>query len=275
MHARHALTIFATSDLEGALRFYSAAFGWRQLVDTPVYAELALPEGTRLGLYEREAFAATTKQEPLQASEGAITATELYFYVDDIDATMAQLSAAGAQVLSSLAERSWGDEAAYFTDLDGNVIVIARRLEPDEDSVALLSREDGETLARRWITIFQGGDTAILDELHAEGFVDHTAAGRDVTTAGFKQGVASIYAAFPDYNATIDDVLVDSEKRKIVIRWHAAGTHQGTFLGSEATEKEIAFNGIEILDLDAEGKVLNRRGEWDGVSLVRQLALII
>lgn len=275
MHARHALTIFATSDLEAALRFYSAAFGWKKVTETSVYAELELPRGMRLGLYEREAFAATTKQEPLEAREGAITATELYFYVDDIDAMMERLSAAGAQVLSSLAERDWGDEAAYFADLDGNVIVIARSLDADAEQATPLSREEGETLARRWITIFQGGPTDVLDELHAEGFVDHTASGRDVTTAGFKQGVATIYSAFPDYNATIDDVLVDAEQRKVVIRWHAAGTHEGTFLGSEATGKEIAFNGIEILELDAEGKVLNRRGEWDGVSLVRQLALII
>jgi steroid delta-isomerase-like uncharacterized protein len=275
MHARHALTIFATGDLEAALRFYSAAFGWKQLIDTPVYAELALPRGMRLGLYEREAFAATAKQAPLEPSEGAITATELYFYVDDVDAMMEQLSAAGAQVLSSLAARDWGDEAAYFADLDGNVIVIARRLESGPEQVLPLEREEGEAIARRWISIFQGGDTAVLDELHSESFIDHAAAGRDITTAGFKQGVAAIYGAFPDYNATIDDVLIDVDERKIAIRWHATGTHRGTFIGSEATDKEIAFNGIDVLELGPQNEVIARHGEWDGVALVRQLALIL
>jgi len=36
------------------------------------------------------------------------------------------LEAAGARLLSAAAPRDWGDEAAYFADPDGNVLVVAR-----------------------------------------------------------------------------------------------------------------------------------------------------
>ena len=80
----------------------------------------------RLGLYAREAFARNVGEPPHGIPAGSIAATELYVYPDDLDATAARLVAAGARPLSALAPRDWGDEVAYFADLDGNVIALAR-----------------------------------------------------------------------------------------------------------------------------------------------------
>lgn len=126
MLARHALTILAVQDLAAAMRFYREAFGWEQAVAAPVYAEFVLPGGMRFGLYQREAFARNTGNLPAQTPAGAITPTELYFYIDQPDESMARLRSAGARELSPWSMRDWGDEAAYFADPDGNVLVIAR-----------------------------------------------------------------------------------------------------------------------------------------------------
>jgi len=130
MSSRHVLTILAVADLERSKRFYAEAFGWRRTVDVPVYAEHELPGGMRLGLYERNGFARNTGELPTPTPAGAITSTELYFHADDPAALAAKLAAAGARELSALAPRPWGDEAAYFADPDGNVLVIARKLGP-------------------------------------------------------------------------------------------------------------------------------------------------
>jgi catechol 2,3-dioxygenase-like lactoylglutathione lyase family enzyme len=122
------LVIFAVQDLPQAVQFYHAAFGWPQMVDEPVYAEFALPDGQRLGLYERHAFSRNTGQVPAPARAGDLTGTELYFYVDHIEQAVARLERAGARLLSGLTRREWGDEAAYFADLDGHVLVVARPL---------------------------------------------------------------------------------------------------------------------------------------------------
>ena len=50
------------------------------------------------------------------------------FFCDDLPSAVARLEAAGARALSALAARPWGDEAAYFADPCGNVIVVARPL---------------------------------------------------------------------------------------------------------------------------------------------------
>ena len=123
---RHVLTILADTDLGRAARFYADAFGWPLLVNVPVYVEHALPGGMRLGLYDRAGFARNTGTTPTEVAASAITATEIYLHTDDLDGAVARLEAAGARLLSPRAPRDWGDEAAYYTDPDGNVLVVAR-----------------------------------------------------------------------------------------------------------------------------------------------------
>lgn len=126
MNARHVLTILAVDDLARAARFYREALGWEQTVDTPVYVELA--DGMRLGLYLRDGFARNTGLTPQGRPAHGTTATELYLHVDDVAEAGERLRIAGAMELSPAAARPWGDEAAYFADPEGNVVVVARPL---------------------------------------------------------------------------------------------------------------------------------------------------
>jgi predicted enzyme related to lactoylglutathione lyase len=123
---RHALTIFAVSDLERCHRFYREAFGWPARVQVAAYVELELPDGRGLGLYRRDAFAGNTGRPPGQLAPGELTGTELYLLCADLDRAIARLETAGARALSRRAARPWGDEAAYFADPEGNVLVVAR-----------------------------------------------------------------------------------------------------------------------------------------------------
>jgi predicted enzyme related to lactoylglutathione lyase len=134
MTCKHILTILAVSDLPRSVKFYSHAFGWTKIVDVPVYVEFELPGGMRLGLYERKSFGLNMGQLPFTVPEGALTSTELYFYSDDLEGDIARILHAGARQLSELKPRDWGDEAAYFADPDGNVIVLARADEQSREN---------------------------------------------------------------------------------------------------------------------------------------------
>ncbi len=129
---RHVLTILAVRDREASLAFYRTAFGWPVRVEVPVYAEFELPDGRGLGVYQREGFAHNTRKTPVEVPEGAITGTEIYLHCDDLPAALGRIRAAGARELSPLAPRDWGDEAAYFADPDGNVLVLARPLRAED-----------------------------------------------------------------------------------------------------------------------------------------------
>lgn len=128
MIARHVLTILAVSDLERATAFYQVAFGFCARVRTPAYVELELDGDRGLGLYQRERFSRNTGVAPSLVPPGASSATELYFRCDELEAAIEGLARAGARCLSARAAREWGDEAAYFCDPDGNVVVVARPL---------------------------------------------------------------------------------------------------------------------------------------------------
>ncbi|MBL8918110.1 MAG: VOC family protein [Myxococcaceae bacterium] len=124
--ARHVLTIIAVEHFDKSVVFYKAAFDWAVTVETPVYVEFALPGGQRLGIYEREGFGRNTGQVPAKVPAGELAPMELYLYSDDLEAAVTRMVVAGARALSPLALRQWGDEAAYFADPSGTVLVLAR-----------------------------------------------------------------------------------------------------------------------------------------------------
>ena len=128
-----------------------------------------------------------------------------------------------------------------------------------------------KSIAERWmIEGWQKGNVQMVDELHAPDFVDHAAAGRDSSREGFKAGIAGLYAAFPDFYAVTEDLIIDATTGKVVIRWTAAGTQCGTFVNIPPTGKKITFAGIEIIRIEND-RIVERWGEWNGLDLIEQL----
>lgn len=120
--------IFAVSDLARSLDFYERAFGWPRntMIDYSNYVELIPPDGGTLGLFQRDGFAGTVGAEPMEVPNGHVAPAYAYVRVDDVEATVASVEAAGGRPLSPLAHRSWGEAAAWFADPDGNVVAVAQ-----------------------------------------------------------------------------------------------------------------------------------------------------
>jgi predicted enzyme related to lactoylglutathione lyase len=119
--------IFAVSDVGRSVTFYQGVFGWprNERIDYREYIELCAPDGT-LGLCERETYAGLTQATPMAPHDGDVSPAYLYVRVPDVRATIARLNEAGARPLAPLAPRSWGEEAAWFADPDGNVVAVAQ-----------------------------------------------------------------------------------------------------------------------------------------------------
>lgn len=121
------ILVLSSADLARSVAFYRQCFDAPLIVDTPVYKELRLWGGQRLGLYQQEGFCRNTGQPVTAAAAGTTTTTELYFHVAEPAALIARLTASGATLLSPMRRRDWHDEAAYLADPDGNVLVVAAR----------------------------------------------------------------------------------------------------------------------------------------------------
>ncbi len=119
--------IFAVGDVARSVEFYERVFGWprNDWIDYSNYVELKPPEGGALGLYERSGYAGEVGAEPVETN-GRVSRAYLYVRVDDVEATVARLEEAGARALSPLADRAWGERAAWFADPDGNVVAVAQ-----------------------------------------------------------------------------------------------------------------------------------------------------
>jgi predicted ester cyclase len=77
-----------------------------------------------------------------------------------------------------------------------------------------------------------------------------------VGSAVIKGAMGAVWAAFPDINTTVDDMIAAEDK--VVVRWSAVGTHQGVMQGIAPTNRKIAQNGIVIYRL-AGGKIVEVR----------------
>lgn len=126
-------------------------------------------------------------------------------------------------------------------------------------------------IVRRWIDEgWRKGDVGVVDRLHSRDFVDHDPGGRPPDNEGFKRGIADLFTAFPDLETTVHETIADPGTGLIAVRWSAAGTHRGPYLGAEPTGRRIRLKGIEILRI-RYGLISERWGEWDGIDLLDQL----
>ena len=121
------LTILYVKDLKAAGAFYDAAFGWRKSVDVPVYVEYRVNAGARLGLMPQgnTRHFLGERLGAMKPKDGCPRG-EIYAHVRNPKAVIARLEKLGAKCTSPWAKRDWGEFAAYFMDLDGYVLVVAK-----------------------------------------------------------------------------------------------------------------------------------------------------
>jgi len=139
-----------------------------------------------------------------------------------------------------------------------------------------MSTEENKAVARRAYDAFnQGlrtGNLAALDEVIAANMVDHNPApGQGPGLEGAKQVFTQFFAAFPDLQFTVEDMIAEGDK--VASRITARGTHKGDFQGIPATGKQVMQTGIDILRI-AGGKIVERWGEFDNLGLLQQLGVV-
>jgi steroid delta-isomerase-like uncharacterized protein len=114
----------------------------------------------------------------------------------------------------------------------------------------------------------RGGPAA---ELCAPGYVASIAGFPTFDLAGHQQFASAFYAAFPDLDHTIDDVVV--EDGKVAVRFTLTGTHRAAFDGIPATGRPIRVAASAVLHV-AGGRVTRLDALFDQLGLLRQLGAL-
>jgi predicted ester cyclase len=135
-----------------------------------------------------------------------------------------------------------------------------------------MSIQENKELIRRYFGLDATSDPDLkhYNEIHALDYQAHGVMG-DMNLAQSKQTNQAIFAAFPDFKFTIEDILAEGDK--VTVRYSATGTHQGPFMGVAPTSKKIILKGISIYKI-ANGKLVESWGTYDRMSLMQQLGAI-
>jgi len=137
-----------------------------------------------------------------------------------------------------------------------------------------MSTDENKALSRRIVEeIFNRGNLGLIDEIMAPDFVEHEELPPGVPRdrEGVKQLSSALRSAFPDFKATIDDILAEDDK--VVIRQTWSGTQKGDFMGIPPTGKSVSFGVIDIIRFSG-GKVVEHWGLMDSMSMMQQLGVI-
>ena len=115
-----------------------------------------------------------------------------------------------------------------------------------EDSI---QAENMRTVMLQHSEVWSKGKMSIVPEIYAENFVAHAPGGRLIRGhEGIKNMVENHRRAFPDWNEEVMRIIVDGEF--VVTQFRSTGTHEGMFLGYDATGNSIEITETCIYRLE-------------------------
>ena len=137
-----------------------------------------------------------------------------------------------------------------------------------------MAAEHNKALTVRFVEeLFNRGNMGIVGEIFAPDFIEREQLPPGIPNGreGVKVLTTMLRSAFPDFKATIDDILAEGDK--VVIRMTWSGTQKGEFMSVPATGKRVSFGVIDIIRI-TNGKLVEHWGQMDSMSLMQQLGAI-
>ena len=130
-----------------------------------------------------------------------------------------------------------------------------------------------KALFRRFIEeVMNSKNPDKMDILIGENWVDHnpppgTAPGLE----GMKQMMGMFFAAFPDLQVTVDQLIAEGDI--VAGRMITTGTHQGEFMGIAAKGKRMTISEMHMVRIE-NGKAVEHWGNSDDLAMMQQLGVI-
>ncbi|MBM3241436.1 DUF4440 domain-containing protein [Candidatus Poribacteria bacterium] len=109
----------------------------------------------------------------------------------------------------------------------------------------------------------------VTDELFIADVVSHNPI--DAVSPGLealKQNIAVYFAAFPELNVIVDNIIAEGDK--VAANWTFSATHQGKLMGVPASGNQVTFPGLTLYRL-ADGKIVEMWWAYDAMSMMQQL----
>lgn len=123
---------------------------------------------------------------------------------------------------------------------------------------------------KRFLNEISAGNTAIVDEVLAEDFIEHEEfPGIPPTRDGVRQFFDMARAAFPDLSFRILHIVEEDDIAMAHTRME--GTHQGEFMGVPPKGRGISVPGVDIVRFRSDGIAVEHWGVSDTGIMMQQL----
>ena len=127
-----------------------------------------------------------------------------------------------------------------------------------------------EAFRRLIVEGFSGGNTAVVDEVCAEDYVEHQDGIEPNDREGLKGAIRFLHALAPDLEVTVEDAMVRGDK--VWARMKGRGTHSGRILGGP-TGRSFEITIMDVCTF-RDGKCVEHWGVADRLSQMQQLGII-
>ena len=136
-----------------------------------------------------------------------------------------------------------------------------------------MSIEENKAIELRFLEeVVNKGNLAVIDELCAANFVDHTALpGVTPDREGYKQFFAMSRSALPDMHSTLEDMIAEGDK--VAERFTIRGTHKGEWMGIAPTGKQVTVQGMAIHRITG-GKIVEDWSNIDMLGILQQIGVV-
>jgi predicted ester cyclase len=134
-----------------------------------------------------------------------------------------------------------------------------------------MSVQQKKVLARRvFDEIWSEGQLDVADELLSPDFVGRPGGLGEPFhgPAGAKEFIGRLREGFPDITFTIEDMIGEGDL--VAARWVAVGTHDGEFMGLDATERQATFGGMTFLRFEQD-RIAEGWTQLDALTLMRAI----
>jgi len=114
-----------------------------------------------------------------------------------------------------------------------------------------LSLEENRAIVRKAIEAINKHDLSLLDDIILPNYFDHII--KQQGLEWYKRSLTVLFKGFPDYHATIEDIIAEGDR--VWARIAYAGTNTGEYLGLAPTGKKISYNSVTIKRI-VDGKMV-------------------
>ncbi|MBE2277346.1 MAG: ester cyclase [Rhodobacteraceae bacterium] len=126
-----------------------------------------------------------------------------------------------------------------------------------------------ETILELWIAVNRDGPEAMRRYLSPD-YLRH-GSDRDYGADDWLEVLADRQNAFSDNTTSVDDFVIEGDR--VAYRWHAEGTHTGTYLRIPPTGKRVRAGGLTLLRFE-QGLIREEWASWNKTTVLHVLGVM-